>query len=62
MNKSCEKCKLLKELYERTPKSNRDYWLMTEVFVLLHNAEIDTALSNWATDVKPNGDICQRKL
>ena len=39
MNKICEKCKILFELYERTPKSNRDYWLMTELFVLLHNSD-----------------------
>lgn len=33
---SCERCELLEELYERTPKSDRDYWLMTELFVMLH--------------------------
>ena len=33
---SCERCTLLEELYERTPKSDRDYWLMTELFVMLH--------------------------
>lgn len=37
---SCTKCKLLYELYERTPKSSRDYWLMTELFVLLHGSDI----------------------
>ncbi len=40
MNKPCEKCKQLKELYDSTPKSNRDYWLMTEIFVLLHNGDV----------------------
>lgn len=34
---SCYKCSLLKELFERTPKSNRDYWVMTELFVELHD-------------------------
>ena len=38
-NKTCEKCKLLSELYEGTPKSNRDYWIMTELFVLLHGSD-----------------------
>ena len=36
----CEKCALLLELYERTPKSNRDYWVMTELFVLLHGSDV----------------------
>ena len=38
-NKTCEKCKHLFEPYERTPKSNRDHWLMTELFVLLHDSD-----------------------
>lgn len=33
---SCYKCNLLLELYERTPKMPRDYWVMTELFVELH--------------------------
>lgn len=33
---SCQKCELLAELYDRTPKTNRDYWLMTEIFYYLH--------------------------
>lgn len=36
---NCKKCNLLSEFYERTPKSNRDYWLMTELFVLLHGSD-----------------------
>ena len=36
---SCAKCNFLIELYERTPKSDRDYWLMTELFVLLHGSD-----------------------
>ncbi len=36
---NCAKCKFLFELYERTPKSNRDYWIMTELFVLLHDSD-----------------------
>jgi len=36
---ACRKCKLLKELFERTPKSKRDYWIMTELFVLLHGGK-----------------------
>ena len=36
---SCEKCEILMELYERTPKAPRDYWLMTELFVMLHGGD-----------------------
>lgn len=36
----CEKCALLAELYDDTPKSNRDYWIMTELFVYLHGGDI----------------------
>ena len=38
--KECEKCKRLFELYERTPKDARDYWLMTELFVMLHGSDV----------------------
>jgi hypothetical protein len=38
--KSCLKCEYLTELYERTPKSERDYWIMTELFVMLHDGDI----------------------
>lgn len=37
---TCEKCEKLAELYERTPKSPRDYWLMTELFVMLHGSDV----------------------
>ena len=36
----CPKCKLLLELYEGTPKSPRQYWVMTELFVLLHGSDV----------------------
>jgi len=39
----CEKCELLIELYGRTPESDRDYWIMTELFVMLHGSDI----CNW---------------
>lgn len=35
----CHKCACLLELYERTPKSERDYWVMTELFVELHDGD-----------------------
>jgi len=38
MNK-CRKCELLSELYKQTPKTPRDYWLMTELFVYLHDGK-----------------------
>jgi len=37
---TCKKCKLLMELFKRTPMTNRDYWLMTELFVLLHGSDV----------------------
>jgi hypothetical protein len=36
----CLKCEYLSELYKRTPKSERDYWVMTELFVMLHGGDI----------------------
>lgn len=36
----CEKCDKLAKLYERTPETNYDYWLMTELFYLLHNGDV----------------------
>ena len=35
----CYKCDLLMKLFERTPLTNRDYWVMTELFVLLHDGK-----------------------
>jgi len=35
----CLKCKILFELYEHTPETKRDYWLMTELFVMLHGTD-----------------------
>jgi len=37
---ACKKCKFLMELFKRTPMTNRDYWLMTELFVLLHGSDV----------------------
>jgi hypothetical protein len=36
---TCISCRNLFELYERTPKSGRDYWLMTELFCDLHDGK-----------------------
>jgi len=36
----CEKCKMLMKLFERTPMTNKDYWLMTELFVMLHGSDV----------------------
>ena len=35
----CVKCNLLSELFNKTSKTNRDYWIMTELFVLLHDSD-----------------------
>ena len=40
MTDKCQACELLLELYERTPKTPRDYWVMTELFVLLHGSDV----------------------
>ena len=37
---SCYKCELLGELYEQVPKTPRDYWIMTEMFYLLHGSDV----------------------
>jgi hypothetical protein len=38
----CTKCALLLELYERTPQAPRDYWVMTELFDILHGGDVCT--------------------
>jgi len=35
----CYRCDLLDELFKRTPLTNRDYWVMTELFVFLHEGK-----------------------
>lgn len=38
--KGCKKCKFLKELFDSIEDStNRDYWLFTELFVMLHDGK-----------------------
>ena len=32
----CEKCDALYELYHRTPQTIRDYYVMTNLFMMLH--------------------------
>ena len=56
---SCRKCDLLTELFERTPKSPRDYYAMTEIFILLHgsdvcggNEDLDDVERPWLSDPK----------
>ena len=56
---SCRKCDLLLELYECTPKTPRDYWVMTELFVMLHGSdvchdveELDDVERPWLSDPK----------
>lgn len=36
----CRKCEMLAELYNNIPKSDRDYWMMTELFVMLHGSDV----------------------
>lgn len=37
--KYCQKCKLLFELWQTTPQTDKDYWVMTELFVMLHSGD-----------------------
>jgi len=55
--KHCEKCHYLMELYKRTPETNRDYWLMTEIFVFLHGGDIckESKAKKIAPEEKPIG-------
>jgi len=37
---TCEKCDKLMDIYKSIENpSNRDYWLMTELFVMLHDGK-----------------------
>jgi len=36
----CYKCELLAELYEQVPKTPRNYYVMTELIVLLHGSDV----------------------
>ena len=38
-NSECPKCALLLELYKSAKQTNRNYWIMTELFVYLHNGK-----------------------
>jgi len=35
----CKKCSLLAELYDQVEPTPRNYWIMTELFVWLHNGK-----------------------
>jgi len=39
MKAECNKCKLLMELFEQAPQNNRNYWIMTELFMILHGSD-----------------------
>ncbi len=54
----CKKCTLLAELYKSAPKTNRNYYIMTELFVLLHGSDtchVNPKVS--ITDGKEKGEI-----
>jgi len=46
----CEACEQLVELYEATPKTERHYWLMTELFVKLHGGDVCNSIAEGARD------------
>ena len=37
---ACLKCEMLMELYQQTEKTPRNYWVMTELFVMLHDGDV----------------------
>ena len=37
---ACYKCELLAELYKQVPKTPRNYWVLTELVVLLHGSDV----------------------
>jgi hypothetical protein len=37
---ACKKCELLMELYKHCEQSPRNYWVMTELFVMLHLGDV----------------------
>ena len=39
-NVVCPKCSLLVELLESAEKTDRNYWIATEIFCWLHNGDI----------------------
>lgn len=62
MPENCLKCKYLEELFERTLKSDRDYWLMTELFVLLHESDFcEIAIKGIENKLGKGGEICPTK-
>lgn len=36
----CYKCELLAVLYEQVPETPRNYYVMTELFMLLHGSDV----------------------
>lgn len=43
---SCVKCDLLMELFERTSKTNRDYWVMPEHEFREHISAVNARVGN----------------
>lgn len=39
MSEKCKKCDLLMELFETAEQTNRNYWIVTELFVFMHNGK-----------------------
>jgi len=39
MIKKCRSCDLLYELFTQAPYNDRNYWVFTELFVLLHDGK-----------------------
>ena len=54
-NINCNKCNYLLELYEQVGKTSRNYYVMTELFVLLHGKDHCDSLMNEEMYIIPRG-------
>jgi hypothetical protein len=58
----CQKCDYLMELYNQVKHSPRNYWLMTELFVLLHGGDVcEYAKKDKILDSHSSGGVCPNK-
>ena len=54
-NMNCDRCNYLSELYEQVEKTSRNYYVMTELFVLLHGKDYCAPLMDEEMYIIPRG-------
>ena len=54
----CKHCKFLENIFGSEIKSNREYWIYTEMFVRLHNGEECNNMNNIKKVEEETPDIC----